>query len=64
MKDAGDGTCAHAVAFLERHLADIDAQIGRLSQARTEMAELVERARGLDPGACTDPNRCQVVTSS
>jgi DNA-binding transcriptional MerR regulator len=64
MKDAGLSTCAHTLAFLERHLAEIDAQIERLQAARTEMVELAERARGLDPSTCTDPNRCQVIGSS
>ncbi len=64
MKDAGAATCAHTRAFLERHLADIDRQIARLQSSRAEMLELVERARRLDPADCTDPNRCQVVSSS
>jgi MerR family transcriptional regulator, copper efflux regulator len=64
MKDAGDTTCAHTRAFLERHLADIDEQIARLQQSRAEMVELVERARRLDPADCTDPNRCQVVSDT
>ncbi len=61
MKDAGESTCAHTRAFLERHLADIDEQISRLQHSRREMLELVARARQLDPADCTDPNRCQVV---
>lgn len=63
LKDAGQGTCAHTLSFLERHLADIDAQIDRLQVARSEMAALVERAQRLDAAECTDPNRCQVVGS-
>lgn len=63
MKDAGRGTCGHTLAFLERHLAEIDGQIERLQTARTEMLELAERARRLDPATCTDPNRCQVVSA-
>lgn len=61
LKDSGATTCSHTQAFLERHLADIDEQIERLRQSRTEIVALVERARGLDPAACSDPNRCQVV---
>jgi hypothetical protein len=30
--------------------------------ARRELAELADRARSLDPAACTDPNRCQVIS--
>ncbi len=64
MKDAGQATCEHTLAFLEHHLADIDAQIERLQAARAEMLQLVTRARGLDPATCTDPHRCQVIVPS
>lgn len=64
MKDAGIGTCGHTLSFLDRHLAEIDAQIGRLQLARAEMIELTTRARHLDPVTCTDPNRCQVIDPS
>jgi len=64
MKDAGVATCSHTMAFLDRHLAEIDAQIERLQTARSEMADLARRARDRDPGSCTDPNRCQVIDPS
>ena len=62
LKAAGARSCAHTTSLLERHLADVDAQIERLTAARAELAQLAERARGLDPAACTDPNRCQVIS--
>ncbi len=52
------------MALLDRHLAEIDEQIARLEVARTELLELARRARGLDPSACTDPHRCQVITGA
>ena len=61
IKAAGDRSCEHTASLLERHLADVDAQIERLTAARSELARLAERARRLDPAACTDPNRCQVI---
>lgn len=61
LKDAGARSCDHTVALLERHIGDIDRQIERLAVARRDLEELAERARQLDPGACTDPNRCQVI---
>ena len=63
MKDAGLATCEHTRAFLDRHIAEIDTQLERLHAARAEMLELATRARGLDPANCTDPNRCQVISS-
>ena len=64
LKEAGEGSCAHTAALLERHLAELDEQIDRLKSARAALTELAGRARSLDPAACTDPNRCQVIAGS
>lgn len=61
LKEAGQGSCAHTAALLDRHLDEIDDQIERLQTARVALAELAQRAQRLDPAACTDPNRCQVI---
>ena len=64
LKDAGSGSCQHTTALLERHLGELDQQIERLQEARSELLRLSMRAQGLDPSACTDPNRCQVIGGS
>lgn len=64
LKDAGASTCEHTRSLLDRHLAEIDEQLERLTSARVELVALAERADGLDPGHCTDPNRCQVIEPS
>ena len=61
LKDLGASTCEHTRSLLDRHLADIDEQLERLQTARVELVALAERAGHLDPGSCTDPNRCQVI---
>ena len=61
LKDAGSNSCAHTRSLLSRHLDEVDEQIARLTAARTELAKLAARAAELDPSACTDPNRCQVI---
>lgn len=63
LKDAGSTSCRHTTDLLHRHLADLDEQIRRLTDARRELTELAQRAADLDPAACTDPNRCQVIAS-
>jgi DNA-binding transcriptional MerR regulator len=63
LKDAGASSCEHTLALLERHIADIDDQLARLCVAKAELVRLAERARVLDPAACTDPHRCQVVAA-
>jgi DNA-binding transcriptional MerR regulator len=64
LKGAGQRSCAHTAALLERHLLDLDRQIDQLHQARATLRQLADRARSLDPGTCTDPNRCQVIAPS
>jgi len=63
MKDDGQSTCHHTRALLDRHLAEIDAQIESLMAAKRELLEMQSRAGALDPGGCSDPNRCQVIQS-
>lgn len=62
LKGSGRRSCAHTMDLLEQHLLDLDRQIERLAAARSTLRTLAERARELDPSACTDPNRCQVIT--
>ncbi len=62
LKDAGSKSCEHTRSLLHRHLDDLDDQIRRLQAARVELADLYSRAEFVDPTACTDPNRCQVIT--
>jgi DNA-binding transcriptional MerR regulator len=64
MKDAGQSTCGHTRDLVHRHLADIDGQIATLQAQRAEMVALAERADAVDPGACTDPHRCQVIQAT
>ena len=63
LKGAGERSCAHTAELLQRHLTEIDDQIERLKIARSTLSELATRAQSLDPGACTDPNRCQVIAA-
>jgi len=61
LKEAGERSCSHTAELLDRHLQEIDAQIGRLQEAKLALSELATRAKSLDPARCTDPNRCQVI---
>lgn len=63
LKDHGEGSCEHTRALLHRHIAEIEAQIARLHEARRSLVELATRADHADPADCTDPHRCQVIES-
>jgi MerR family copper efflux transcriptional regulator len=64
IKDAGGQSCEHTRMLLLRHLEGLDAQIEAMQQQRRELAELAERAGGLDPSTCTDAHRCQVISAA
>lgn len=61
LKDAGAASCDHTRELLEFHLREIEGRIAALESTRTELHGLIERARGLSPSECTDPQRCQVI---
>ncbi len=64
LKGSGQTSCSHTMALLEEHLAEIDEQIERLQTTRAVLADMSTRGRALDPAACTDPNRCQVISAT
>jgi DNA-binding transcriptional MerR regulator len=64
LKDAGNRSCQHTLALVERHLAEIDDKIAALEDTRRRLTDLARRAEGLDPVDCTDPHRCQVIEHS
>lgn len=64
LKGAGERSCGHTMALVDAHIAAIDAQIDQLTAARHELTALAARARDLDPAACSDPNRCQVIAEA
>lgn len=63
LKEAGTSSCHHTRSLLSRHLAELDRQIERLRETRRKLTAMAERADRLDPGTCTDPNRCQVISN-
>ena len=61
LKDHGERSCEHTRSLLHRQIADIDAQIARLTEARRALVDLARHADHVDPADCTDPHRCQVI---
>ena len=61
LRGRGETTCHHVIDLLEHHLHDLDAHIKTLKRTRLRLIAMAERAKALDPSACTDPNRCQTI---
>jgi DNA-binding transcriptional MerR regulator len=64
LKNAGNRSCEHTLALVERHLTEIDDKVAALEDTRRRLADLARRANRLDPVDCTDPHRCQVIERS
>ena len=63
MKDAGESTCEHTRLLVQRHIDEIDQQMRVLRENRAVMVALAKAAGSMDPGACSDSSRCQVISS-
>ena len=63
LRSDGEPTCDHVTQLLEHHIRDLDEHLERLQRTRRTLEELTERARLLDPADCTDPNRCQTIST-
>jgi DNA-binding transcriptional MerR regulator len=50
--DRGACPCGHTTALVERRLAEVDVEIGRLVAMRRQLAKIAERSR-----SCTDPHQ-------
>lgn len=62
LRDQGKGTCNHTMEMLDGHLHDVERQIEELYRTRDRLVDMMERAKGLDPADCNDPNRCQTIS--
>lgn len=63
MKDRGESTCGHVIEMLDQHLGEVDRQIGDLRRTRARLEQMITRAKGMDPAQCTDPDKCQTITT-
>ena len=63
LRTQGKPTCHHVIELMERHLEDVDRHIDRLQASRSLYATLIARAKTLDPADCTEPDRCQTIST-
>ena len=61
LRDAGTVPCEHVLGLLESRVAEIEAHIQELSRLRTQLRDLTDRGRDLDPKDCAASRICHVV---
>src|SRR5438309_1697268 len=54
----GETPCAHVVALLAQHSAELSRRIAELERMKAELTRLARRARSLDPRDCHPSQVC------
>jgi DNA-binding transcriptional MerR regulator len=61
IRDAGRAPCAHVLALLDRHRAEVQARIRELQQLERDLTCLAEAGAGLDPAECDPTGICEII---
>ena len=63
LRDDGETPCDHVRHLLEQHASALDDHIAELLRLRSELDQLADRARQLDPADCDPTAVCHIITS-
>ncbi|MGH3385536.1 MAG: heavy metal-responsive transcriptional regulator [Nocardioidaceae bacterium] len=63
-REQGTAPCSHVIDLIEAHERQIAERISELRSLQYELRQLSERARDLDPAACTPAGVCHVVPAT
>ena len=61
LRDQGTTPCSHVNKLLNTKLADVQQRLDQLTALRTELRQLVDRGRALDPANCTTDDICHIL---
>lgn len=64
VRDDGTAPCSHVDELLETKLADVRQRRRQLAALESELAQLLERSRILDPTDCTAGEICHIFSAS
>jgi len=64
LREDGDVPCAHVASLIDTKLANVRARIRDLASLETELENLIDRSRRLDPADCTDADVCHIFSAS
>lgn len=64
VRDDGTAPCSHVDALLETKLADVRQRRRQLAALESELAQLLDRSRQLDPADCTAGEICHIFSTS
>lgn len=61
IRRGGDAPCGHVLELVRDKRAAVERQLEDLRRLSAELAELEERARDFDPGACSPGSICELL---
>lgn len=64
IRDDGTAPCSHVDALIDYKLADVRQRRRQLAALETELVQLRERSRQLDPADCTAGEICHIFTTT
>jgi DNA-binding transcriptional MerR regulator len=64
IRDGGAPPCAHVLALVERHRADVRSRIRELQRLERELDHLASRGATVDPSECDPVGVCKVIPST
>ncbi len=64
LREDGDVPCAHVASLIDTKLANVSARIRDLASLESELENLIDRSRRLDPADCTDADVCHILSAS
>jgi MerR family copper efflux transcriptional regulator len=62
LRDSGHAPCTHVTGLIHQHLADVDRRLAELAAMRATLGDLARRAADTDPGTCTGPDICTILS--
>lgn len=63
LRDDGHVPCTHVTSLIDGKLADVRRRKSELAVLETELEQLLDRSRQLDPADCSDTDICQILAA-
>lgn len=63
LRDHGARPCAHVADLIDGKLVEVRRRLLELAALETELKQLHERSRTLDPADCTDADICHILAA-
>jgi DNA-binding transcriptional MerR regulator len=64
LREAGEVPCEHVSALLDSKLNEVRARQHELALLETELQQLIDASRNLDPANCPQGSVCQIIPSA